>query len=147
MNRETNRGNQGIDLRTLRVQKILDGESEDRQLIRTLQEQLSGAKKALKINESSIRAKDAEIGRLKAKLSARNPSEMPGDPEGYHRALGLHPAFKQELTEEQAKIVIKGIYKIYSKIFYPDMGGNLERMKKINVAYEAFLPKPKQETR
>ena len=143
MSRETNRGNQGIDLKTLRVQQILDGESEDTQQIRSLKAQLEAAKTSLGASKRALAQKDETIERLQAELRSRGSSSMPGDPDGYYSALGLHPNFAQELTPEQEKTVVISAYRIYSRFFAVDLGGNLERQKRINVAHEYFLPKTK----
>jgi len=144
MSTETRRDKQKVDLRDLRVQRILDGENEDAILIRELKSQLAAANNALEAKDTALKLKDQEIARLKADANIRMSSEMPGDPDGHYRALGLHPTFAQGLTEEQAREIVQRAWKSYSQVFHTDRGGNLERIKRINAARDVLAPKPKQ---
>ena len=145
MKKETYRGSQAIDLRTLRVQEILDGESEDRNLIKKLQEEVRNANIALEAKNKALETKDLEIRRLNSELGSKNTPKMPGDPDGYYRALGLHPTITQELTKDETIKLVKSHFTAYSRTFHTDHGGGLERMKKINAARDFFIPKPKQD--
>lgn len=134
------------DLKSLRIQEILNEENEDLQQILRLQGELKDAKSALRAKDKEIGVKDKEIASLKAELNRRPVVEISGDPDGYYRALGLHPDFAQGLTKEQAREVVQSVYRVYAKIFHTDNGGDLERMKKINVAHDYLAPKPEQPT-
>lgn len=56
------------------------------------------------------------------------------DPHGYYRTLGVNPDTAPEDMEE----VLSAAFRRLSKKYHPDTGGDPERMKKINVAYEAL---------
>jgi|ERR1035437_6034505 hypothetical protein len=146
MSRETNNNGQSIDLRALRIRQILDGENQDKQLVVDLQKQLRDAQSALKAKDRELGLKDGEITRLKVEASVRRSPEMPGDPDGYYKALGLHPAFAQGLTEEQAREVAHSAWRLYAKVFHTDNGGDLARMKRINAAHDYLAPRPEQPT-
>lgn len=71
--------------------------------------------------------------------SAPRGDKDPHDPLGHMAALGLHPTRAFEgLNEQQIQMVIEGTYRIRAKIYHPDTGGDGERFKRIQSAYDAL---------
>lgn len=147
------------DLKSMRIQEILDEENEDRQTIVDLRNQLEEAHTALIHHDDKLRKRNDEITGLKRtiiekdtkiiglqeELATREAAGIPRDPDGHYQALGLHPMFADGLTKGQAREIVNRAWKSYSMIFHTDHAGELERMKKINAAHDHFAPRPNQD--
>ena len=71
----------------------------------------------------------------------RQDSIDPRDPQGYYKIFGINPDADPEDLDE----IIRAAYRVLSRKYHPDTGGNTaanhQRMVAINLAYE-FLSKP-----
>lgn len=68
------------------------------------------------------------------------------DPKGYYEILGIDPFLAQTLSEEKFKTLLTATYRAYSKVYHPDIGGNKNKMKQLNLAHEFLLDPQKRRT-
>jgi hypothetical protein len=123
------------DLKQLRVPRII-GEIKHADQLQT---ELNAANEIIRKQKLELQERGSRIQQLEKDGNA-------DDPDGYYRALGLDPQFAQGLTPEKIDVIVKQHYRIYAMAFHTDTGnggGNPKRMKKINEAYSALMPKPK----
>ncbi len=174
MTKERRSGSEGVDLKVMRIQRILDGQSEDQQKIETLSGQLDAANSTIASLESEIeetkgrirslnriiKGKDKEIedleaenASLKSRTSSR-PDTSSASSSGVEnafkrhcRALMLDPELISMLSEEQVKTFVGVAYKKCALKFHTDRGGDQERLKAVNAARDYFVPKPKQDVK
>lgn len=100
------------------------------------QEQLKGKQFEARRLEQALQNAEAANSRLRALLRAGTGTQIEGDSKGYYRALGLNPNTLKGLSDAQAETILSGIYRAQAKVNHPDHGGNTDRMKSLNVAYE-----------
>lgn len=63
------------------------------------------------------------------------------DPRGFYKVLGIDPTLAASLTQDAFDALLTSLYRAYSRVHHPDLGGDTERMKLVNNAYE-FLKNP-----
>lgn len=66
------------------------------------------------------------------------------DPRGYYRIMGVHPNFFYGLDEEEIQSRLKVCYRSAASVHHPDHGGDQEKMKLVNEAYEVLSDQSKR---
>ncbi len=70
-----------------------------------------------------------------------HPEIKKADPNGHYRALGLNPLEVRNLSSEEFERVMKSAFREMSRRNHPDLGGQVEDMRRINIARD-FLMNP-----
>ena len=97
-------------------------------------EKVKAAETARREAEAQARAARQEADRLREALRQRQESRGPSsDPSDPYTVLGV--------TRNADQAVVEAVYKALSKKFHPDLGGDPERMKAINAAYDKLRVK------
>lgn len=65
------------------------------------------------------------------------------DPKGYCKALGIDPRLVGTLSSDKLEKLLTSVYRAYSRVHHPDIGGDADAMKAVNVAYD-FLKDPQK---
>lgn len=80
-----------------------------------------------------------QIGNFKYETMQAKQLDFKGlDPDGYFEVLKLHPLAFTDLTNEEAEELLNRVYRLASRKYHSDKGGNDEMMKKVNAAREFF---------
>jgi len=131
------------------IKRRLSGLSHTQKKIQSLEQQV--------INASEIEMKlRRRIRKLKKELTCKQtrenllpksqPNSIDNDSKKYFEILGLHPKAFTGLDESQIRSLLARNLRIYSHQNHPDKGGDAEKMKLLNEAYNFFMdPKNRAE--
>jgi hypothetical protein len=137
---DVNRKNTGNITDEIRMH--LTNFKKEQERIQSLEQQVINASEIEMKLRRRIRNLERELTVTQARenlLPKSQPNSIDNDPKGYFGILGLHPNAFTGLDESQIRSLLARNLRIYSHQNHPDKGGDAEKMKLLNEAYNFFM--------